>query len=77
MNGLDGSIAIVTGAGRGIGFAVARDLASRGACVVGVGSSRQVEDSVARLPGSDHMAVRADLSDPARGSRGHGRVLGV
>lgn len=64
MNGLDGSIAIVTGAGRGIGFAVARDLASRGACVVGVGSSRQVEDSVARLPGSDHMAVRADLSDP-------------
>lgn len=64
MNSLDGSTAIVTGAGRGIGLAIARHLASRGACVVGVGSSQQVEDSVADLPGNDHVAVRADLSDP-------------
>jgi len=39
MKGLDGEIALVTGASRGIGAAVARSLADRGATVVGTATT--------------------------------------
>jgi len=62
--GLSGAVAIVTGAGRGIGLAVTRTLAAEGARVLA--ASRTVTPQLAQL--ADEGAVRAiaaDLTDPA------------
>lgn len=71
---LDGRVAIVTGASRGIGEAVARLFAREGAAVAVVARTEQVFDE--RLPGTIHetvaaieadggraVAIRADLAD--------------
>jgi 2-hydroxycyclohexanecarboxyl-CoA dehydrogenase len=62
MGGLEDKIAIVTGAGQGIGQAIARKLAAEGATVVVTdldeASAIQTADA---LPGA--VAIRADVSD--------------
>jgi NAD(P)-dependent dehydrogenase (short-subunit alcohol dehydrogenase family) len=71
---LEGRVAIVTGASRGIGEAVARHFAREGAAVAVVARTEQVFDE--RLPGTIHdtvaaieadggraVAIRADLAD--------------
>ncbi|NLI17327.1 MAG: SDR family oxidoreductase [Actinomycetales bacterium] len=61
---LDGRIAVVTGGSRGLGLAIARLLASRGATVViGARDQQRVDDAVARLTAS--------------GMRVHGRACDV
>jgi citronellol/citronellal dehydrogenase len=79
--GIDGCVAVVTGATRGIGRAVASALGRAGADVVIVGRSGQaspdprlpgtVEDMVAELAaeGIDALAIQADLSDPDQTER--------
>ncbi|HEX3786368.1 MAG TPA: SDR family NAD(P)-dependent oxidoreductase [Pseudonocardiaceae bacterium] len=60
--GLDGKVAVVTGAGGGIGAASARRLADEGAKVVVVDIDGAAAEAMARsLP--DAIAVRADIAD--------------
>ena len=59
MSNFTGLTAIITGAGGGMGLAIAADLASRGAHVVGV-DLKEAPDS---FP-SSALYVRGDVSDP-------------
>ncbi|TDG11865.1 SDR family oxidoreductase [Seongchinamella unica] len=67
---LDGKWAVVTGAGGGIGGAMAFSLASAGARLVLVGrNSSRLEALCASLPGTGHRTVVADLvTDAGRDS---------
>src|ERR1035441_5723751 len=66
---LAGKVAIVTGAGRNIGRAIARQIAAAGASVVVNARSNQAEaDAVVReieAAGGKAMAVLADVGDAA------------
>ena len=68
MNDLPGRVAVVTGAGRGIGLALARAMAARHMCVVlsDVEAARP-EDAAAQLreEGAEATAVVCDVTDPA------------
>ncbi len=59
--GLQGAVAIVTGAGRGIGLAITRSLAAEGARVVA--ASRSITPALEELSGV--VPVPADLTDPS------------
>ncbi|GAB3389709.1 SDR family oxidoreductase [Humibacter soli] len=61
--GLEGALAIVTGAGRGIGLAVTRTLVAEGARVLA--ASRTITPALTELVGGGAVdAVEADLTDP-------------
>jgi 3-oxoacyl-[acyl-carrier protein] reductase len=65
---LAGQVAVITGAGRGIGAAIARKLAAMGAATVVCGRTKAHLDSVARdiaASGGSAKAVTCDVSDLA------------
>ena len=65
---LEGKTALVTGASRGIGRAIAVELAAAGAAVVvGYRSGQEEAEEVAREIGG--RAVQADVSDPESARR--------
>ena len=65
MNRLDGRVAFVTGAGRGIGRAIALRLASEGASVAVTDIDEEATHLVAREIGEATLALRVDVTEPA------------
>lgn len=65
MGRLEGRVALVTGANRGIGEAVARALAGEGATVAVGARDLSAGETVARSIGGRAFAVRLDVGDPA------------
>ena len=64
----EGKVAIVTGAGSGIGEAVAREIAARGGSVVIADVNQAAAERVANAlsaEGSTAKAIRTDVADPA------------
>jgi NAD(P)-dependent dehydrogenase (short-subunit alcohol dehydrogenase family) len=68
-DGLVGTTAIVTGASRGFGRAIATALSAAGAQVVGVARSAALLDEVRSELGDTFTPVVADAADPATASR--------
>jgi NAD(P)-dependent dehydrogenase (short-subunit alcohol dehydrogenase family) len=68
-DGLVGSTAIVTGASRGFGRAIAKALSSAGAHVIGVARAQSHLDEVRDELGETFTTVTADAADPATPSR--------
>lgn len=68
MGSLEGSVAVVTGAGRGLGAAIAKDLAAGGAkVVVNYSRSKEPAEGVVKeieSNGGEAVAVQGDVSDP-------------
>ncbi len=65
MSSLQGEIALVTGASRGIGKAIARELASRGATVVGTATSEAGAEAISEYLGEQGRGMVLDVTDPA------------
>jgi NAD(P)-dependent dehydrogenase (short-subunit alcohol dehydrogenase family) len=67
MSSLQGKVALVTGASKGIGEAIARELAARGAAVaVNYSSNRAAAEKVVaeiKSGGVDAIAVQGDVAD--------------
>jgi len=61
----EGAIAIVTGAGSGIGQAAARRLAAEGARVAALDIDGEAAARTAAAIGTAALAIRADVADPA------------
>ena len=64
MTKLTDKIAIVTGAGQGIGRAVAEKLTAEGATVVVTDINESAAEDVAELIGNEAIAVRVDVTSP-------------
>jgi len=58
--------AMITGAGSGVGRAVAKALAPQGWSLVLVGRKQQTLDETAHGLGEDHLVAPADVGDPAQ-----------
>ncbi len=63
MGRLDNKIAIVTGAGQGIGLAIARKLAAEGATVVATDVNEPAVKEAATAIGGGAVGMRADVTD--------------
>jgi 3-oxoacyl-[acyl-carrier protein] reductase len=84
VGGMDGRVAVVTGAGRGLGAAIAEELGARGAAVVVADRSEELAHETAQrllVAGRRATAHVADVTDPAQvaalfddAARTHGRV---
>ena len=63
---LDGRVALVTGASRGIGAAIAEELCAHGATVLLAARSSDLDERVAALRAAGHAAegIRADVATP-------------
>ncbi len=72
---LAGKVAVVTGASRGIGLAIARSLASRRVRLAVLARDRTRIESVSAEMGSDCLGLAADISDPAAVSEAFARVI--
>jgi 3-oxoacyl-[acyl-carrier protein] reductase len=71
---LQGKVALVSGASRGIGLAIARRLAAAGAAVaLAARSAAALEREAATLPGASAIAI--DLREPDAGDRAVAAVL--
>jgi NADP-dependent 3-hydroxy acid dehydrogenase YdfG len=64
MNDISGTTALVTGASRGFGRAIAAALSQAGAQVVGVARDRERLDELGATLGAGFTPVAADASDP-------------
>jgi 2-hydroxycyclohexanecarboxyl-CoA dehydrogenase len=62
MGRLDGKVAIVTGAGRGIGRGIAEKLAAEGAKVVAADVNEQTARETAQALGGESIGLRADVT---------------
>ena len=76
MEGFENKVAIITGAGGGLGKALCRQLAACGARVVGVGRTAARLDEALGLihaAGGDGRMVMGDITDAATATHGrHG-----
>lgn len=62
--GLEGRIVVITGAGSGLGRALAIGLAAKGATVIGLGRHEEpLAETAARVPGGHFVARTVDVSD--------------
>jgi NAD(P)-dependent dehydrogenase (short-subunit alcohol dehydrogenase family) len=77
MKDLNGQVALVTGAGRGLGEAVCRTLADAGAAVVAADFRPELAEGVAgrlREAGAKALAVRLDVGDETQADEAIRRV---
>lgn len=66
MSELSGTTAIVTGGSRGIGLAIARELAEAGARVAVLArNGARADEAASTLPGDGHMGLACDVADAA------------
>ncbi len=64
MNRFEGRVCMVTGAGRGIGGAVARRLGAEGGTVIAVDIDAETASRTAKAIGGGSFAVACDVGDP-------------